>query len=137
MDVIKTIDDEVNNLFLYESSQSNFENLIVEQKEINNITKIALKCKKKFSINGVSNKLYEIISCKDNITNEEFDDIYELLLSSKLNKTQEKKIIICMIDKINKTNLRKIVNNIEITDQKTIRILENSIKKENLEEIGI
>lgn len=93
--------------------------------------------KKKFSINGVSNKLYEIISCKDNITNEEFDDIYELLLSSKLNKTQEKKIIICMIDKINKTNLRKIVNNIEITDQKTIRILENSIKKENLEEIGI
>ena len=42
-----------------------------------------------------------------------------------------------MIDKINKTNLRKIVNNIEITDQKTIRILENSIKKENLEEIGI
>lgn len=34
MDVIKTIDDEVNNLFLYESSQSNFENLIVEQKEI-------------------------------------------------------------------------------------------------------
>lgn len=96
-----------------------------------------MKCKKKFSINGVSNKLYEIISCKDNITNEEFDDIYELLLSSKLNKTQEKKIIICMIDKINKTNLRKIVNNIEITDQKTIRILENSIKKENLEEIGI
>lgn len=137
MDVIKTIDDEVNNLFLYESSQSNFENLIVEQKEINNIIKIALKCKKKFSINGVSNKLYEIISCKDNITNEEFDDIYELLLSSKLNKTQEKKIIICMIDKINKTNLRKIISNIEITDQKTIRILENSIKKENLEEIGI
>lgn len=137
IDIIKTKDDIINNLFLYESSQSNFENIIVEEKEINNITKIASKCKKKFSINRVSDKLYEIISSKDNITNEEFDNIYELLLTSKLNKIQEKKIIICMIDKTSQTNLIKIKNNIEITDQKIIRMLENSIEKENSEMVAV
>ena len=130
INIIKNFEEKINNIFLYESSQSVFESLIINQNEISNITNIIIKCKKQFSINSGVNKLIEIIKNKDNITNEEFNNIYEILITSKTNKIQTKKLIICMINKINQTNLIKIRDNIEITDKKVADILEKNIVEE-------
>ena len=101
----------------------------VEENE--NFQKLLLKKDKDIHLMGL---------CSDGNVHGGIDDfinIYELLLTSKLNKIQEKKIIICMIDKTSQTNLIKIKNNIEITDQKIIRMLENSIEKENSEMVAV
>lgn len=137
INIIDNFDDVINNLFLYESSQSNFENIIAEQKEINNISKIILKCKKSFSIIRGVDKLCEIVLNKDNVTNGEFDIIYELLTSAKLNKNQVKKIIMFMVEKISQDNLIKIINNIEITDQKILKLLNDTVESEDSEEVPI
>lgn len=137
INIIDNFDDVINNLFLYESSQSNFENIIAEQKEINNISKIILKCKKSFSIIKGVDKLCEIVLNKDNVTNGEFDIIYELLTSAKLDKKQVEKIIMFMVEKISQDNLIKIINNIEITDQKILKLLNDTVESEDSEEVPI
>ena len=122
-----TFEEKIDNIFLYESDPDRFKNFIDNEFSLTNALMIVKNIEKKSNINQTVDRIVSLIEDKDNILQKEFDEIFEILNLSYIDKNSTKKIIKSIIYKIDIDCVNKIRNLIEITDERIIKMIDERI----------
>ena len=130
-----TFEEKMDNMFLYESASDRFKNFIDNEFNLLNVLMIVKKVEKKSNLNLGIDKIVSLIEDKDNILQNEFDSILEILKIQSIDKNNTKKIIKCLIDKVDSDCIKKICDSIEITDERIKKLIDKKLSEKELQTV--
>lgn len=130
-----TFEEKIDNIFLYESAPDRFKNFIDNEFNLLNVLMIVKKVEKKSNLNIGIDKIVSLIEDKDNILQNEFDSILEILKIQSIDKNNTKKIIKCIIDKVDSDCIKKICDAIEITDERIKKLIDEKLSEKELQPV--
>lgn len=126
---LNDFEEKIDNMFLYESAPDRFNTLIEKEYTLLNILQIIEHTEKSGNIQLSINKIISILRDKDNITNEELNNLIEIINLDKINKNESKKIIKEIIDKLDKTQLLELSEKVIITDKRLLEKIEEKLNE--------
>ena len=128
-------EEQVDNIFLYESDPDRFKRFIDGVFSLSNALIIVKKIEKKSNVNICVDKIASLIKDKDNILQNEFESILEILTMQYIDKNNSKKIIKCILDKVDTDCIRRINDSVDITDEKVKSIIEEKLSEKELQTV--
>lgn len=126
---LSDFEEKIDNMFLYESASDRFNTLIEKEYTLLNILQIMKHTEKSGNIQLSIDKIISILRDKDNITNEELNNLIEIINLDKINKNESKKIIKVIIDKLDKTQLLELSEKVIITDKRLLEKIEEKLNE--------